>query len=156
MANIPLYELKAVRRGTFRADSRSIHNQYDAALVVHEVLTHRDREAFVVMPIDTKNWIVGVHIVAIGALDNVSVHPREVFKFAVLKNAANIIVAHNHPSGDPIPSPADRALTRRLSEAGEILGIPLLDHLIIGERAEEVYSFQETAPQYLHSHAAER
>jgi DNA repair protein RadC len=67
-----------------------------------------------------------------GTLDASLVHPREVYKAAILANAANIIVAHNHPSGDPTPSPQDYAVTERLVRAGEILGIPLLDSLVIG------------------------
>jgi DNA repair protein RadC len=71
--------------------------------------------------------------VSVGDLSSALVHPREVFKPAILSNAASVILAHNHPSGDPQPSPEDCAVTRRLQEAGQILGIEVLDHVIIGD-----------------------
>src|SRR5207244_2397556 len=72
--------------------------------------------------------------VSVGSLDATIVHPREVFKPAILMNAAQILVAHNHPSGDPEPSPEDRLITNRLSQVGETLGIELLDHVIVGDQ----------------------
>jgi DNA repair protein RadC len=72
-------------------------------------------------------------VVSRGTIDATLAYPREVFRAALLSNAARIIVAHNHPSGDPTPSPADRLLTARLVSAGEILGIPLADHLVVGD-----------------------
>jgi DNA repair protein RadC len=75
------------------------------------------------------------HELSRGTLDSTVVHPREVFKTALLANAAAVIVAHNHPSGDPSPSADDIALTRRLTQAGNIIGIPVLDHLVIGVRS---------------------
>jgi len=87
----------------------------------------------VILLLDTKNRINAAHIVAVGSLDSCPVHPREVFKAAVLANAAAVIVAHNHPSGDPTPSCEDRQLALRLKQAGDILGIPLLDFLVVGD-----------------------
>jgi len=100
-----------------------------------------DREEFRILLLDTKHRVTGVHTVSIGSLNTAIVHPREVFKAAVLANAFAIIALHNHPSGDPAPSPEDYALTKRLSEAGTILGIRLLDHVVIGE--EHFYSFAD-------------
>jgi DNA repair protein RadC len=77
--------------------------------------------------------LIGLHTVSIGTLDSAMVMPREVFKAALLANAARILAAHNHPSGDPEPSAEDRLVTARLKQAGEILGIELVDHLILGE-----------------------
>jgi DNA repair protein RadC len=74
-----------------------------------------------------------IHTVSIGILDSSLVHPREVFKDAILASSASIIVAHNHPSGDPTPSVEDKRVTQRLYEAGQILGIDLLDHIVIGD-----------------------
>ena len=91
-----------------------------------------DRERFVVVPLDRKHAVLAVEVVAIGTLDATIVHPREIFKPAIRRSAAAILVAHNHPSGDPTPSAEDVALTRRLREAGEVLGIEVLDHLVIG------------------------
>ena len=100
-----------------------------------------DREEFRVLLLNAKHRVMGVHTVSIGSLTVSIVHPREVYKAAILANAAAIIGIHNHPSGNPDPSPEDHALTKRLSEAGKILGITLLDHVIIGQNTH--YSFAD-------------
>jgi DNA repair protein RadC len=84
------------------------------------------------LPLDAKGRAKPVRIVSIGSLTASVVHPREVFSEALAESAASIIVAHNHPSNDPTPSPEDIAVTRKLVRAGEVMGIPVLDHLIIG------------------------
>jgi len=91
-----------------------------------------DRELFLTLLLDTKQRLTGVGLVSVGTLDASLVHPREVFKPAVVGNAAAVICVHNHPSGDPTPSREDHEITTRLAEAGRVLGIPLLDHLVIG------------------------
>jgi DNA repair protein RadC len=91
------------------------------------------REHFISLLLDTKNGVMHRHTVSIGDLSSSIVHPREVFAEAVRRSASSMIVAHNHPSGDPTPSPEDIAVTRRLVEAGEILGIDVLDHIIVGD-----------------------
>nr|WP_041265050.1 JAB domain-containing protein [Geobacillus thermodenitrificans] len=88
------------------------------------------------MCLNTKNEVVAVHRCHIGSLNASIVHPREVFKAAILNNAASIIVAHQHPSGDVTPSKEDVEMTKRLAEAGRILGIEVLDHLVINYKAE--------------------
>jgi DNA repair protein RadC len=77
--------------------------------------------------------VIAYHEVSRGTLDATLVHPREVFKAALLANAATIVLAHNHPSGNPAPSPDDMALTRRLIDAGRLLGVDVLDHIVIGD-----------------------
>lgn len=99
------------------------------------------REQFVVMLLNTKNRLLGFEMISEGTLTSSVVHAREVFKPALLQHAAAVIVAHNHPSGDPQPSREDKEVTRMLTEAGRILGIPVLDHLVIGDGV--YYSFQE-------------
>lgn len=94
-----------------------------------------DKEYFVLMFLDTKNKVVGRETISIGTINNAVVHPREVFKSAIRRGAVSIIAAHNHPSGDSTPSPEDIALTKRLVEAGELIGIDLLDHVIIGSQS---------------------
>ncbi|MGI6125225.1 MAG: RadC family protein [Acetivibrionales bacterium] len=91
------------------------------------------QEVFGILVLNTKNKIVAVHEVSRGALNSSLVHPREVFKPAVLHNAAAIICFHNHPSGDPEPSREDMKITERLKNAGEILGISVYDHIIVGD-----------------------
>jgi len=96
-------------------------------------------EHFYIICTDTKGNVAGVHEVSHGDLSSAPVHPREVFKRAILNNASGIILSHNHPSGDPTPSDCDRVLTDRLVECGKLLGIRVLDHIIIG--GTEYHSF---------------
>ena len=99
------------------------------------------KEHFIVLHLDGKNRIVCFDRVSIGSLSQTIVHPREVFKTACLSNAAAILLVHNHPTGDPAPSQEDISITRRLRESGDILGIKVLDHVIVGEH--EYVSFVE-------------
>jgi len=91
------------------------------------------KENFVALLLDSRNRLIRDVEISIGTLDSSIVHPREVFKDAIAASAASIIVAHNHPSGDPTPSPEDRQVTARLVESGKLLGIAVADHLIIGD-----------------------
>lgn len=104
-------------------------------------LRYATKEQFLVMMLDTKNRIIGVEIIAEGGLSNTTLHPRDVFRPAILQHASAIVVAHNHPSGDPSPSEEDTELTKQLFAAGQVLSMPMLDHVIIGDGA--YYSFQE-------------
>lgn len=92
------------------------------------------REHFVAFDLNARHQLLARRLVSVGSLSASIVHPREVFQPAVAGSAAGVIVAHNHPSGDPEPSPEDVAVTRRLREAGELLGIELLDHLVVAGR----------------------
>ncbi|MEO6463462.1 MAG: JAB domain-containing protein [Candidatus Eisenbacteria bacterium] len=92
------------------------------------------REHFVAFDLNARHQMIARRLVSVGSLSASIVHPREVFQPAVSASAAGLIVAHNHPSGDPEPSPEDVAVTRRLREAGELLGIELLDHLVVAGR----------------------
>ena len=94
-----------------------------------------DREEMVLIGLDGKNRTLFFNSVSIGCLTSSIVHPREVFKPAILGNAVSIILVHNHPSGDPTPSPEDIEITKRLVSGGEMLGIKVLDHVIIGENS---------------------
>lgn len=101
---------------------------------------HLQQEQFRILMLDTKNKILKEEIISMGLLDASLVHPREVFKSAIKESAQAVIVVHNHPSGDPLPSSEDEEVTQKLRKAGEILGINVLDHVIIGK---EYYSFKE-------------
>jgi len=92
-----------------------------------------DREHFVVLALDARNRPIGANTVSIGSVSASLVHPREVFKFAILANASSLILAHNHPSGDVSPSRDDIELTRRLVEGGTLIGIDVLDHLVLSD-----------------------
>lgn len=108
----------------------------------HYRMRDRSREYFVALLLDGKNRIIREEQVSEGSLNQSIVHPREVFCRAVKDSAAAVILIHNHPSGDPAPSREDREITRRLKEAGEILGIRVLDHIIIGDGS--YFSFVES------------
>ena len=102
------------------------------ARMAASVLENQDNESFLVFLLNIKNKVIGYQEVARGGIDTCPVDPRMVFRAAVLEGASAVIVVHNHPSGDPAPSGEDLALTKRLKEGGELLGVPVLDHLIIG------------------------
>jgi DNA repair protein RadC len=113
-----------------------------ATYLIRQGYANRDREAFVVLLLDVKHRVIAEEVVTVGILDGALIHPREVFKAAVAGGAAAIILAHNHPSGDPVPSGADREVTKRLRDAGKILGIPVVDHVIVGSTGAH-FSFRE-------------
>jgi DNA repair protein RadC len=111
-----------------------IRSPHDAADLLMEELRFLNKEHFVCLFLNTKNHVIGQETISVGSLNATVVHPREVFRPAIQRSSASIICAHNHPSGDPTPSTEDIELTSRLAEAGAIVGIELLDHLIIGDR----------------------
>ena len=113
----------------------------DAAALLRERLEAEPVEVCLVLLVNTKHQVIGVHELSRGTLDSCPVHPREVFKSALLANAAGVIVGHNHPSGDPTPSPDDVTLCTRLRQAASLLGVDLLDFIIICDG--QYYSFKE-------------
>lgn len=126
---------KALAIGAHLADARA------AAAAFEAIMCDEPCEVFGMLCLSTKNRVIAYHEVSRGTLDATLVHPREVFKAALLANAASVILAHNHPSGDPTPSPDDAALTARLATAGTLLGVPVLDHLVIGDG--RTFSFRD-------------
>lgn len=105
----------------------------DAAGLVMEEMRHLDREHFRALLLNTRNQVIGTDKVSVGTLNSSTVHPRELFRSAIKRSAASVILVHNHPSGDPTPSREDLDITARLGEAGKIIGIEVLDHIIIGD-----------------------
>jgi DNA repair protein RadC len=103
----------------------------DAHKLAASYIADEDREVFLVMMLNTKNQVIGLHRAHVGSLNASIVHPRDVMKSAILNNAASIIVSHQHPSGDTTPSREDIEVTKRLAEAGRVLGIEVLDHVIV-------------------------
>lgn len=130
---VPVYKLLMVKDGGVASSSKRIHTPAEAAQLAMTYLTGLDREHLVVILLDSKNMIIGINTVCIGTLNTAYVSMREVFKPAIVANAAAIFVAHNHPSGDPTPSSEDVHITKQISEAGKLLDIPLLDHIVCGE-----------------------
>ncbi|ACL22357.1 DNA replication and repair protein RadC [Desulfitobacterium sp. LBE] len=110
-----------------------INSPQDIAHLVMEEMRYLDREHFRVVSLSTKNHVLGISSISVGSLNSSLVHPRECFKEAIRRNSNAIILLHNHPSGDPTPSSEDIDVTRRLSDGGQILGIEVLDHVIIGD-----------------------
>ena len=108
---------------------------------LREKIGREKKEHFLILSLDTRNYLVRENIVSVGTLNANLVHPREVFKEAINAGAASVIVTHNHPSGDPEPSEDDLTITKRLIEAGKIMGIEVLDHIIITK--SKVFSFKE-------------
>ena len=105
----------------------------DALPVLRALLDGKDREHFVAVALNVRNQVIGTHIVSIGSLAASIVHPREIFAFAIERRAFSLILVHNHPSGDCTPSRDDVGLTRRLVQAGQIMGIEILDHIIVSD-----------------------
>lgn len=137
---VPRYRVTLVCEHSGSQSSVPIQTSTGAAALLRPCFEGLDREQFIVCGLDAKHGVIGINVVSIGSLSLSIVHPREVFKALILMNAAAVICAHNHPSGDVTPSQEDRALTTRLRAAGELLGITLLDHLILGE---SFYSFAD-------------
>lgn len=119
---------------------RALLKTADILPLLSDIARHR-QEHFIVLSVDSGRRLITKRIVFIGTIDAVIAHPREVYAGAVSDFAMGIIVAHNHPSGDPNPSKQDIATTQQLIAAGQILGVILLDHVIVAER--EHYSFRE-------------
>ncbi|MGO4532915.1 DNA repair protein RadC [Paenibacillus sp. 2TAF8] len=113
--------------------STSIRTPRDAADILMEQLRYLQKEHFVCLFLNSKNHIIAQETLSMGSLNASIVHPREVFRAAIKCSSASIVCAHNHPSGDPTPSPEDIQITKRLIEAGAIVGIDVLDHLVIGD-----------------------
>ena len=108
-------------------------NSKDIYELVKNELEVLDREVFLVISLNTKNQVLGINTVSIGTVSSSIVHPREVFKSAILLNASSIALVHNHPSGDTMPSRDDISITERLVDAGALIGIQVLDHIVVGD-----------------------
>ena len=139
---VGIVSLKLVKESSVLYETRKISSPYDAYKLIKNFLIDSDREKFVVACLDTKNQPVNISVVSIGSVNSAIVHPREVFKVAMLSNASKIICFHNHPSGNLKCSKEDENITNRLKECGEILGIELVDHIIVGDN-DTYFSFKE-------------
>ena len=121
-----------------------VYGSEDVCRVLRPVTSKLPRESFYAVALNMANEVIGIEEVHRGTVGGVDAHPRDVFQGALLANAASVVVAHNHPSGDPGPSADDLALTRRLAKAARLLGVPILDHVILG--ASECVSIRERRP----------
>ncbi len=133
--HLPMYTTRLVREADFTFSEREqVCAPQDVAALLQEYFRDKDREEFLIVLLDTCHTVVGLAQISVGGLAASIVEPRQVFKTAILANAAAIICLHNHPSGNPEPSREDIRITRQLVEAGKLLGIPIHDHLIIAEK----------------------
>jgi DNA repair protein RadC len=126
-------ELGKRLNGLASAERAIIRSPQDAANLLMARLRYEAREHFVVLVLSTKNHVLATPTISIGSLNASIVHPRELFRQVIHYSAASVILVHNHPSGDPTPSSEDIDLTRKLVDAGKLLEIPVLDHVIIGD-----------------------
>ncbi len=142
---VPRFKLALVAEGGKARTLTAVRTPEDAAAFLGP-LKHASEEHFVTLHLNTRHEVIGVHEVSHGTISSSLVHPREVFKAAILSNAYAILVCHNHPSGSSVfPSKEDLETTRQLIRAGELLGISIVDHLIISP-THEAYSLRESHP----------
>lgn len=132
----------AVREKTVLYEGRRIRNAEDAVRLMKPFMEDADREHLLVCCLDRKNQPVSIEVAAVGTVSKCLVGMREVFKNAVLSNAASLILFHNHPSGDATPSMEDIAISKKLKQAGELLDTQVLDHIILGQ--DDFHSMAET------------
>ena len=132
---IPGFRIALVREpGVKLAQRPQVRIPGEAAPMLAQYIGEADREVFVVAMLTIRHRVLGLNTVSVGCLTSSLVHPREVFKPAITASAASIVLVHNHPSGDPEPSEEDLAITRRLVQAGDLIGIGVLDHVIVASR----------------------
>lgn len=135
-----LFSVPAYRCVLVREESRDIMLQdqvscsSNAISLAIDLLGDSPSEQFIAILLDTKNRVIGYHVVTVGVLDASLVHPRETFRAAIIANASSIIIAHNHPSGELTPSKEDYAVFRRIVEAGKVVGIDCLDSIIVSDK----------------------
>lgn len=137
---VPRIEVSLVRELPLASETLSSSEAVAKSEIVERELKHCDREKFICLHLNSKNRPISYEVVSVGTINSSLVHPREVFKGALLSNATSLIFLHNHPSGDPNPSQEDKVITERLSQAGKILGIAVLDHIIIAGEAWRSFS----------------
>ena len=137
---IPDYKVMLIKHSSVPSDKKRIDSPVDVVDMFKTYLDGADREYFCIAMLDRKGNLLGLNTVSIGSISSSIVHPREVFKPAIIIGASSIILCHNHPSGDTMPSNEDIVITRELIEGGKILNIEILDHVIIGDN---YYSMKE-------------
>lgn len=137
MENIKVYSLRQVKEKEVKydLDKKTVSDPSTIFNILNEVLdlSEQAQEMFGIIMLNTKNKIIGLSVISIGTLNQSLVHPREVFKQALVANSNRIVLFHNHPSGDTTPSKDDIDITSRLVEGGKILGVDILDHIIVGD-----------------------
>jgi DNA repair protein RadC len=139
--SLSVVRLQVVREEVEYYSSKKVQSPKDLEEVVRKFIGDSDREIFLAVNLSSANKINSIHIISIGSLNQSLVHQRECFKAALLCNAEAVVFAHNHPSGEVIPSLEDKQITTMLKQAGQLLGVRVLDHVIVGSNG--CFSFQE-------------
>lgn len=139
---VDIIHLKMVKESSILYKDRKIISASSVVSMMQDFVEDSDREKFIVIYLNTKNEPTAIHTVSIGSLNAAIVHPREVMKGAILSNSNAMILVHNHPSGNTEPSQEDRDITKRLQEVGKLMGIPVIDHIIMGDQGRYC-SFRE-------------
>jgi len=137
---LDIVSVRLVKEASLLSDIR-LENPEAVVAFMGKKLAEMDREVVCVINVDVKNPPINCHIVSMGALDYAVVSPRELFKASILSNAASIVLLHNHPNGDIKPSEHDVLITKRLKDVADLIGIPLLDHIIVGWNNPKHFSF---------------
>ena len=141
LEKIPVYDVRLVRaRRCLRLAEPTLTDPLTASRALHALIGATDREHFAVLFVNGQSRVTGTHIVAVGGQHGINIEARTVFRAAITACAAALIVGHNHPSGDPSPSAEDIAMTAHLMKAGELLGLPILDHVIVTSDAWRYHS----------------
>jgi DNA repair protein RadC len=143
-STIPIYSLKLIRESNLKYPVSQVNNSEDSFAVMQAYLQDKESEHLACLLVDNQNNLVGLSLVAMGGTSRMQCGVRDCFKFAIAHRAHAIILGHNHPSGSTQPSPEDIAFTKEVKRGGEILGIPLTDHIIVSSglsTRERPYSF---------------
>lgn len=143
---ISVYRVSLVRDEHIKFEQTRLSGASEAQIVIRNLINAQgqpDREQFCVLLLDAKNKTIGLNIVSTGSLSSATVHPREVLKPAILANAAAMILAHNHPSGELGPSAEDKAITKKIIQASSIMGITVHEHLIVSMDDDRYFSFAD-------------
>lgn len=140
-----IYEILRIKQVTIESDCEimTVRSPRDAAEIATRFIGDEDREVLLLLCLNTKNQITAVHRCHVGSINSSIVHPRELFKTAILSNSSSIIISHNHPSNNCEPSPEDLNVTRRIYDAGELLGIEMLDSIIVCNEVDKFVSLKE-------------
>lgn len=147
---LPEYQVRiALKEGTPIYGGVPMNHPSAAINAVKDYLTELDREMLLVVLLDTQLKPIGYHVASIGTTDYCVTNVPCIFKAALLTNATNLMLFHNHPSGNPEPSDFDITLTKKMAEAGKLLDIPIVEHIIVGGMSNEFYSFHERMPEIL-------
>lgn len=139
--NIVEYSVQLKKERTIFEKSEVINSSEDIVRIMKKCYEFADREKVYVILVDARKKVIGINLVSIGTIDNVIIHPREIFKPAIILGASAIIMVHNHPSGDVTPSKEDYEITDRIIECGNLLEVPLIDHIIFSE--DDYYSIYD-------------